>query len=1559
MSSAAPDLPPSLHLNDWFDRLDAAGLRAGVRERLLAHALLMRLAVQGRLPVDRAGRLRLIGPLVCSSAQQQRDYARLVDEVAHADASGSVVEPYKRRGGVGHADDARRVRSVRIWAAGLVLLALLLVGGWQAFGGKFLGLGAGAVPQESAASAPASAASGGAVQIAPDTAALAELSASAVAQPVYVPQRPLQWALPTLPAWAAPLRWSLAGLGGLALGFLVWRLWRHWQRRRPYLDAAYTDRDPVEERLLRDAERDVAPVGPGPAVLMPVTRALRQRMDSGRAVLDVRATIAATIQQGGRALRPVMRAAQETPEYLALVERTGADDHQARYHEAVVRALQARGVVVELYFYAHSPEYGVWRLGRAAGGDDGGHAARPVQARIGFAALQVRHPRHRLLVFGDARGALDPDTGEVQPWATAARHHFAQRAWFTPLPVANWDRAEAWVAQTAGLDFLLLPMEEAALTTLADWLGSGRARLVQHPQAPWRFPPLIKGHELDWAVRRVAPPAEVLAALMGELRSYLGPKRMQWLAACAVFPALAWPLTLALGRRVIEDDGERAVGLAALGALPWFRQGRMPGWLREALLAQMDEATLADLRAQVLARLDKAVDPQAADEGGEVLARISRTRATVRQWLTGRRGQARDLLLVRFLEPALAPKLVQRLPEVFKRGLFRQGSALLGLRGWVEVAAVVPLLAGVAAWPGVWDRVGPGKEMTAVAAQQWPVGAGAVKALGVSADGWQICTRSADDTVRRWRASTGAAVTGDGWCAETVEATRATRPDGQQVAQVANGRITVTMSPDGQQVAQVENGRITLTTTARSNAVSTTVAGRPGTVLTNQATVTYSAELAQADVTALAYSPDGSQLASAGADGRVSVWDITTTKQIKTLATGTTAWRSVAYSLNGQRILAADAAGRLQVWDVLTGDLVTAVSAPTLAGGDIQARFAADGSALFAAGQDGQVHRWGAAPPQAVAVLGCVTTDAVPRVDATARAQADRLANPKAADKLPALAPVAYTPAVWQTLGHGTAQQIPAKREILVPANQPEALATARTLAAWLSQETPTQAAWTVRTSEAALSMPTLSTCDVTLPEPPKPPEPQLDPVAWPQAAADAARDSQLQTALNAVFSANRASRVQATQKVIADADLVSDLLPMALQRALSIESGAASGAGSSDARSRVIQTLTLAQSATPVTQQRHATTIYRLLDSLKDNGALAETESAALRKILLAAKGKKPLVYLQIANEKQRASAVKLQAELKKIGFDAPGVANIGNKAPDQAELRVRGRSDQALARWVLSAVEKMVGLKTTSVLLNNFNPANDVYEICYPGDGVNAEYSAVRVALLIGNDNYKNIPSLMTSYKNLDLIGSSLVGVGFKVKRGYNFDKLKMEEAISEFIIESARAEVSFIYFSGHGFTSLDNESYLMPIDVKAENDLSLANGSINLNNLMRQFGLIKAPLNLRLVVVDADFYNGSNGLLNKNSIAVSIPDGSGSTLVGIFSNIYTAKDIRPNVMVSPYATVLSKRIALSSKVSVHDIFSGIDDEIKYISDRKANIITLSNFSDKMFLSGEVVKK
>jgi WD40 repeat protein/tRNA A-37 threonylcarbamoyl transferase component Bud32 len=73
------------------------------------------------------------------------------------------------------------------------------------------------------------------------------------------------------------------------------------------------------------------------------------------------------------------------------------------------------------------------------------------------------------------------------------------------------------------------------------------------------------------------------------------------------------------------------------------------------------------------------------------------------------------------------------------------------------------------------------------------------------------------------------------------------------------------------------------------------------------------------DVRAVAFSPDGARLASAGADGTVRVWDRQAAKEILTLRGPDDAIAAVAFSPDGQCLAAGTAAGTLRVWDAAQG----------------------------------------------------------------------------------------------------------------------------------------------------------------------------------------------------------------------------------------------------------------------------------------------------------------------------------------------------------------------------------------------------------------------------------------------------------------------------------------------------------------------------------------------------------------------------------------------------------------------------------------------------------------
>ena len=111
-----------------------------------------------------------------------------------------------------------------------------------------------------------------------------------------------------------------------------------------------------------------------------------------------------------------------------------------------------------------------------------------------------------------------------------------------------------------------------------------------------------------------------------------------------------------------------------------------------------------------------------------------------------------------------------------------------------------------------------------------------------------------------------------------------------------------------------------------------------------------------AEVAAVAWSPDGSQLASA--DGAIKVWDTTDGTPLIDVRVRAVAL-SVAWSPQGTRLIGACHDGSVRIWEAATGALVA-----TLVGHVGPARAAAwspDGRHVASGGDDGSVRIWDAA----------------------------------------------------------------------------------------------------------------------------------------------------------------------------------------------------------------------------------------------------------------------------------------------------------------------------------------------------------------------------------------------------------------------------------------------------------------------------------------------------------------------------------------------------------------------------------------------------------------------
>ena len=109
-------------------------------------------------------------------------------------------------------------------------------------------------------------------------------------------------------------------------------------------------------------------------------------------------------------------------------------------------------------------------------------------------------------------------------------------------------------------------------------------------------------------------------------------------------------------------------------------------------------------------------------------------------------------------------------------------------------------------------------------------------------------------------------------------------------------------------------------------------------------------------VQAVAWSLDGKRIASAGDDGTVQVWDAATGQQVLAYRGHANAVNAVAWSPDGKRIASASDDKTVQVWDVSNGGLVFAYRGHTQK--VLAVAWSPDGRQIASGGEDRSVQVW-------------------------------------------------------------------------------------------------------------------------------------------------------------------------------------------------------------------------------------------------------------------------------------------------------------------------------------------------------------------------------------------------------------------------------------------------------------------------------------------------------------------------------------------------------------------------------------------------------------------------
>lgn len=124
-------------------------------------------------------------------------------------------------------------------------------------------------------------------------------------------------------------------------------------------------------------------------------------------------------------------------------------------------------------------------------------------------------------------------------------------------------------------------------------------------------------------------------------------------------------------------------------------------------------------------------------------------------------------------------------------------------------------------------------------------------------------------------------------------------------------------------------------------------------------------------------------------------------------------------------------------------------------------------------------------------------------------------------------------------------------------------------------------------------------------------------------------------------------------------------------------------------------------------------------------------------------------------------------------------------------------------------------------------------------------------RVAFVVGNAAYKNVPPLPNPAIDAKTMAQTLRNVGFEVVEGTNLSRDRMTEKLLDFGRKAEGADVAVFYYAGHGI-AVNGTNYLLPVDadLKSEADVKLG-VAINVDTTLEQ---TMQDAKVKLVFLDA---------------------------------------------------------------------------------------------------------
>src|SRR3981189_476276 len=209
----------------------------------------------------------------------------------------------------------------------------------------------------------------------------------------------------------------------------------------------------------------------------------------------------------------------------------------------------------------------------------------------------------------------------------------------------------------------------------------------------------------------------------------------------------------------------------------------------------------------------------------------------------------------------------------------------------------------------------------------------------------------------------------------------------------------------------------------------------------------------------------------------------------------------------------------------------------------------------------------------------------------------------------------------------------------------------------------------------------------------------------------------------------------------------------------------------------------------------------------------------------------------------------------------------------------------------------------------------------------GSHAAFAESRVALVIGQSNYRAVVPLPNPANDARAMSQLLGNAGFEVMEAADLSQNEMREKVGDFAAKVAAKgpdTVALVFYAGHGL-QIDGENFLVPVDIDPKRETDVPLQAIRLNDILNT--LTSVPSKTRILLLDACRNNPFPAINRSAGHGLAIVDaktGAPGTFMS-FSTSPGAEAEDGSGADSPYTTALLSA-AKEPGLSIEDTFKRV---------------------------------